>query len=63
MSIATYSKVVGVFNERSEADRAISDLVNAGFSKHKIGVKNCDPQAKETMKDIDKGKTRETTAK
>ena len=38
MSVATCSTVVGVFKERSEADRAIDDLRKAGFRNDLIGV-------------------------
>jgi hypothetical protein len=45
MSSATCSTVVGVFHERSEADRAINDLVRAGFRNDQIGVVTRDPQS------------------
>ena len=46
MSVAKCSTVVGVFDERSEADRAIDDLVKAGFRNDQIGVVTRDPQGK-----------------
>ena len=50
MSIATCSTVVGVFNERYEADRAIDDLVKAGFRNDQIGVVTRDPQGRTVVK-------------
>ncbi|MHB8970761.1 MAG: general stress protein [Pirellulaceae bacterium] len=50
MSVASCSTVVGVFNERSEADRAIDDLVKAGFRNDQIGVVTRDPQRKTVVK-------------
>ena len=50
MSVANWSTVVGVFNERSEADRAIDDLVTAGFRNDQIGVITRDPQGKTVAK-------------
>ena len=50
MSVANCSTVVGVFNESSEADRAIDDLVKAGFRNDQIGVITRDPQGKTVVK-------------
>ena len=50
MSFATSSIVVGVFNERGEADRAIDDLVEAGFRNNQIGVITRDPQGRTVVK-------------
>ena len=50
MSIATCSTVVGVFNERHEADRAIDDLIKAGFRNDQIGVVTRDAQGKTVVK-------------
>ena len=50
MSIATCSTVVGVFNDRHEADRAIDDLVKAGFRNDQIGVVTRDAQGKTVVK-------------
>jgi hypothetical protein len=46
MSIEPCTTVVGVFNERCEAERAIDDLRKADFSKDRIAVINCGPQGK-----------------
>ena len=46
MSVSTCSIVVGVFDERSKADRAIDDLVKAGFRNNQIGVVTRDPQGR-----------------
>ncbi|MHB8973436.1 MAG: general stress protein [Pirellulaceae bacterium] len=44
MSVANCSTVVGVFDERSEADQAIYDLGKAGFRSDQIGVVTRDPE-------------------
>jgi hypothetical protein len=38
MAIASSNTVVGVFNDRTQADRAIDALYNAGFRSDQIGV-------------------------
>ena len=57
MSIATCSTVVGVFNERHEADRAIDDLVKAGFRNDQIGVVTRDAQGKTAFKNQGEAET------
>ena len=42
--------VVGVFDERHEADRAIDDLVKAGVRNNQIGVVTRDAQGKTVVK-------------
>ncbi len=46
MSTENCSTVVGVFYERHDADRAIDELVKAGFRDDQIGVVSRDPQGK-----------------
>jgi hypothetical protein len=50
MSIANCSTVVGVFTERSNADRVVDELVKAGFRNDQIGVVTRDPQGKTVVK-------------
>jgi hypothetical protein len=50
MSAATRSTAVGIFNERSDADRAIDDLAKAGFRKNQIRVVTRDPRGKAVIK-------------
>src|ERR1017187_510679 len=57
MSIETCSTVVGVFNERHEADRAIDDLVKAGFRNDQIGVVTRDSQGKNVVKNQGESET------
>ena len=57
MSIARCSTVVGVFNERHEADRAIDDLVKAGFRNDQIGVVTRDAQGKTVVKNQGEAET------
>ena len=57
MSVPTCSTVVGVFNERSEADWAIDDLGKAGFRNDQIGVVTRDPQEKTVVEHRGEGGT------
>ena len=57
MSVATCSTVVGVFNERSAADRAIDDLIQSGFRNDQIGVVTRDPQGKTVVKNQGEAET------
>ena len=57
MSVATCSTVVGVFHERSDADKAIDDLVQAGFRNDQIGVVTRDPQGKTVVKNTGRAET------
>ena len=57
MSVATCSTVVGVFNERSDADKAIDDLVQAGFRNDQIGVITRNPQGKTVVKNQGEAET------
>jgi hypothetical protein len=57
MSFANCSTVVGVFAERSEADRAIDDLVKAGFRNDQIGVVMCAPQEKTAVENKGEAET------
>lgn len=50
MSVATCSTIVGVFNERSDADRAIAELRQAEFRNDQIGVVARDDQGKVVIK-------------
>lgn len=57
MSSATCTAIVGVFNERNEADRAIDDLCKAGFRNDQIGVVTRDPQGKTIIKNNGESET------
>lgn len=50
MSVAKCSTVVGVFDDRSEADRAIDDLRHAGFRNDQIGVVTRDLHGKTVVR-------------
>lgn len=61
MSTTTCSTVVGVFYERHEADRAIDDLVKAGFRNDQIGVITRDAQGKTDVKQEGEDETHAAT--
>jgi hypothetical protein len=46
VSLVTASKVVGVFTDRAQANRAITELSEAGFTAAQIGVANCNQQSR-----------------
>jgi len=50
------SAVVGVFNSRTEADRAVDELVRAGYSRDQIGVVAKDAKGNMTATSADEGK-------
>ena len=50
MSVATCSTIVGVFNERNDADRAIAELRQAEFRNDQIGVVTRDDQGQTVIK-------------
>lgn len=50
MSVATCSTIVGVFNERSDADRAIAELRQTEFRNDQIGVVTRDDQGRTVIK-------------
>ena len=57
MSFANCSTVVGVFAERSEADRAIDALGKAGFRNDQIGVVTRAPQEKTVVENKGEAET------
>ena len=57
MIAPTCSTVVGVFNGRTEADRAIEELGRAGFSKAQIGLVTRDQEGKTVKQDDGEGKS------
>ena len=50
MSVATCSTIVGIFHERSDAERAIAELRQAEFRNDQIGVVTRDDQGKVVIK-------------
>ena len=57
MSILTCSPVVGIFNDRNDADRAIDDLGKAGFRNEQIGVIARNLQGKTIVKKAGEAET------
>ncbi|MHB8865992.1 MAG: general stress protein [Pirellulaceae bacterium] len=53
MAETTGSTVVGVFDDRQDADRAIDDLRKAGFRTNQIGVITRDAEGKTVQTDAD----------
>ena len=56
------SATVGVFNSRADADRAVDDLVRAGYSRDQIGVVAKDSRGNVTSKTADEGEAGEGAA-
>src|SRR4029078_2550967 len=56
------SATVGVYNTREAADRAVDDLVRAGYSRDQIGVVAKDSRGNVTSRTADEGEAGEGAA-
>jgi hypothetical protein len=56
------SATVGVFNSRAEADRAVDELIRAGYSRDQIGVVARNADGKTTAHTADEGEAGEGAA-
>ena len=62
MATRLASTVVGVFEDRVHADRAVADLRQAGFAQDQIGVALRYPEHTEVVRETDDGSYLETGA-